>query len=51
MMDFLVEVGSKVLAASAILIIRYIEKSAIIKHYRKKFDRLLDEKFDKDENI
>jgi len=43
---FLAKYGSKILGGAAILLFRYIEKTATIRHFKKKLDRLLDDKFD-----
>lgn len=44
---FFAAYGSKILAGAAILLIRYIEKSKIVKHYKQKLDKVL--KIDADE--
>ena len=45
---FIAQYGSKIIAGAVILVIRYVEKTATVKHYRKKFDDLLNN--NKDEN-
>jgi len=44
LIELAVNVSSKVLVASGILLFRYLEKTTLIKHYKKKIDQLLNEK-------
>jgi hypothetical protein len=39
--DLFVTVGSKLVAAVIILLLRYLEKSSVIKHYKKKVDDII----------
>jgi len=36
-----VKYGSKIVAASVILLVRHMEKSKIVKHYKNKLDNIL----------
>jgi len=38
----IVKYGSKIVAGAAILLIRYLEKTKVIKHYKKKIDNILE---------
>jgi hypothetical protein len=47
---FFATYGSKIIAGAVILLIRYVEKSKIVKHYKQKLDKVLKISDDEENN-